>query len=239
MRIAICDDCQSDRSLLAGFVERFFAADHAALTLAQYASGEELLQALAGADFDLVFLDIYMRGQNGMEAARVMRTRSYRGAIVFTTSSKDFAVEGYEVDAVYYLVKPYTYAQLCTAMKKAAQQPVETRCLAVSVGRMHRDVPLHDILWMEAGDHCCFLHTRAETLRAGALLSQVDKELADEPRFVRCNRGIVANADHILRCDGEFVYLDNGDRLQMNLRNAARIRQQIHDYRWSRLRDTL
>ena len=104
MRIAIVDDdiqmCEQLRTLLNEFL-----GDSSEIS--DYRSGEEFLNAWETADFDLIILDIFMDKLTGMDVARKIRERDSNVKIVFSTTSNEFASESYEVNACYYLRKPF------------------------------------------------------------------------------------------------------------------------------------
>ena len=104
MRIAIVDDdtqmCEQLRTLLNEFL-----GDSSEIS--DYRSGEEFLSAWETADFDLIILDIFMDKLTGVDVARKIRKRDSNVKIVFSTTSNEFASESYEVNACYYLRKPF------------------------------------------------------------------------------------------------------------------------------------
>ena len=108
LRIAICDDQPSERELLGRFLRAYFAAHPYEYELTEYAGGEPLVDDYEDgcACFDLIFLDIFLDGILGMEAARSLRRFAPRVPIIFLTASPDYALESYDVRAYGYLVKP-------------------------------------------------------------------------------------------------------------------------------------
>lgn len=235
MTIAVCDANERDRSFLIRALEQNLCKvlpEAECPEIQAFQNTELLLGAMERRSFDVVFLGIAMPAMNGMEAARVLRARRYRGAILFVAETPAYGAESYEVDALYYLVKPYTEAQLRAALRKFPEHLQEVVLPSISVvsNRVKRQLLLRDIVWIEAGDHCAQIHTFAETLRTGRLLSDLYGAVCEVGRFVKCNRGCVVNIDYVVRCDSEFVYLRTGERILMNLRNSRKIRQQIHDY---------
>lgn len=112
MRIAIVDDLAGERALLREQLARQLARRGAEAELLEFDSGEAFLAAEKERRFTAAFLDIYMEGMTGMEAARALRKTDTECLLVFTTTSTDHALEGFQVRALHYLVKPFAEAEI-------------------------------------------------------------------------------------------------------------------------------
>ncbi|MEG2136878.1 MAG: LytTR family DNA-binding domain-containing protein, partial [Clostridia bacterium] len=144
MNVAICDDDLRDGAQLKAIL----AARRREWRYESYASGEALLDAcVRGAGFDLIFLDVFMDGMSGMEAAHALRRLDSRAALVFLTNSRDFAVESYEVEALSYLVKPIDEVKLMDVLRR-----FETTWRPKSILIGDRLFVVKDIVYMESKD---------------------------------------------------------------------------------------
>ena len=112
MRIAIVDDLAAERALLKDRLEQQLHRRNVQADILEYESGETFLEAARKAPFTAAFLDIYMDGMTGMEAAKKLRETNTDCLLVFTTTSTDHALEGFQVRALHYLVKPFTEADI-------------------------------------------------------------------------------------------------------------------------------
>lgn len=112
MRIAIVDDLADERALLREQLAQQLARRGAEAELLEFDSGEAFLAAEKERRFTAAFLDIYMEGMTGMEAARTLRKTDTDCLLVFTTTSTDHALEGFQVRALHYLVKPFAEAEI-------------------------------------------------------------------------------------------------------------------------------
>ena len=109
IRIAICDDLYNERNMIQSLLTSIQNEEQKLeFNITQYEEGEALLMDMEEnlSEFDLVILDIYMDGINGMETARKIRENDINIPIVFLTASPDFALESYDVNAFGYLLKP-------------------------------------------------------------------------------------------------------------------------------------
>lgn len=115
MRIGILEDEAGDRQALSRLVVRWADERGVAVREEEYAEAGPFLAACERMPFDVALLDCYIEtnkldveavGLSGIDVARTLRARGHQTTIVFTTSSRDYAVEGYEVQALGYLLKP-------------------------------------------------------------------------------------------------------------------------------------
>ena len=112
MRIAIVEDIAEERKLLRSRLETQFETRGIYAELVEFENGEDFLAAAKECSFPILFLDIYMSGENGVEVAKELREFDSDCLLIFTTTSVDHALDGFKVRAMQYLVKPYEEAEL-------------------------------------------------------------------------------------------------------------------------------
>ena len=108
MRIAIVDDLKTERALLKERLSQQLALRGVEADILGFESGEAFLAAEKERRFSAAFLDIYMEGLSGMDAAKELRKTDTDCLLIFTTTSTDHALEGFQVRALHYLVKPFS-----------------------------------------------------------------------------------------------------------------------------------
>lgn len=113
MNIAIIDDIASDAEQLKRIITSYFENRQIPTEIRYFSSAEAFFDDYRPGNFQILFLDIYMDGITGMEAARRIRNQSDDCILVFVTTSSEFAVESYDVNAAYYLLKPFQPEKLC------------------------------------------------------------------------------------------------------------------------------
>ncbi len=141
--IAVCDDLQRDREEICLVLKEELEAFDADARFIKFGSGNALLKAWEKKkiDFHIVFLDIFMEGLDGIETARRLRASGYKEAIIFLTTTQDFAIEGYEVDAAGYLLKPLEKIKLRQLLKRLfkREKPALIHCVRETrFIRLHR-----------------------------------------------------------------------------------------------------
>ena len=148
MRIAIVDDIAEERKLLLKRLVAQLDIHKVQADILEYDCGESFLAAADGLKFDVVFLDIYMSGVNGIETAKKLRERDRECLLIFTTTSMDHALEGFQVRAMQYLVKPYTSRDIAELTNEIlARIPKPDKYIDVKVNGS--DIRLHfkDIIY--------------------------------------------------------------------------------------------
>lgn len=109
MKLALVDDDAEIRSLLRAYVQRYNTEYGTSISTYDFTRGSDLLHNYERGVFDVIFLDIEMPGINGMETATQIRRIDDAVALVFVTHLAQFAVQGYEVQASDYIIKPLSY----------------------------------------------------------------------------------------------------------------------------------
>ena len=192
MRIAIVDDLAAERTLLKDRLEWQLQRRNVQADILEYESGETFLEAARKATFTAAFLDIYMDGMTGMEAAKKLRETNKDCLLVFTTTSTDHALEGFQVRALHYLVKPFTEADidaLTDELLARVPQPDKYMELKVEGSEIH--LRYQDIVYAEHFAHLIYVHTTVQkTLATRQPFKTFIAPLKDDTRFfcVRARR---------------------------------------------------
>ena len=121
LQLAVCDDervFRSDLRKILGTELELCGIDH---HISEFTSGEELIAGLEKADCQILFLDIEMKGIDGVEAARRLRETKRQMEIIFVTSYADFVFQGYEVRALNYILKPYEPEKIAAVLHTALE----------------------------------------------------------------------------------------------------------------------
>ncbi len=209
IEIAVCDDekriCEAMRSQVE--------AAAPACRVNCFFSGEELLAAASG--LDLVFLDIGMKGMDGMETAR--RLRQYPGLlVVFVTAYPEYVFDAFDVQAFHFLVKPVEEEKLRRVLEQALktiEKRKERQPLRVKDGAVYRFIPLEQIYYAESSGRKILLHTESETVEFYGRMQELQRRLGDD--FFRCHRGYLVHLMHVSGYDTTTVFLKNGTKVYL------------------------
>lgn len=226
MRVAVVDDNARDRAWLTGELEKLLARRGLEGTVTAFSEGGDFLEAARAERFTLAFLDVYMEGMDGVETARALRRFDRECLLVLSTSSRDHALEGYRVQAVQYLVKPYGLAELEALFAQLERLlPRPERYVELRAGRQAVRVRLEELLWAEHFQHQVRVHTAGGGEVSSRLTFREFTELLNgDPRFFVCGRGVLVNLDRAADFDGRDFRLEDGTQVPVSrdLSGAAR-----------------
>ena len=159
IRIAVVEDDDAYAQTLAGYIRRYVAESKEALACERFADGMTFLEEQRGG-FDIVLLDIAMPHMNGLEAAKRLRAQDENVCIIFITTLAKYAIRGYEVNALDFLVKPVEYELFRIKLQKALAHCRRSRAETfgiVTAGEMRR-VRFADISFVESDKHYLIFH---------------------------------------------------------------------------------
>lgn len=230
MNAAICDDTSRDREEICTYLRRYAQEKMLDITCTGFTSGEELLKNLTVQPYQIIFLDIYMDGLSGIEVARQIRSQNLDTLLIFITTSRDHAVEGFEVNALHYLVKPLSYKDVYEALERCRKiSAVTERYIEVKTGKTSERVLCKKIFYIEVYNKILFIHTNNEVLKTYGSLDELEHELQGLP-FLRCHRSYLVNMEQIQdMLDVEFI-LSNNERVPMRRKGRTQIQKIYQDY---------
>lgn len=231
MRIAICDDQPTQVQLMKHYVDNWAKAKQIEAGCFGFSSAEEYLLNSEEQQFDLLFLDIQMGSMNGIELARSLRRHNERLAIVFVTGLREHVFEGFEVQALHYLVKPIKESDChkCLDLALARLEEGHERMLLINhEGEMHK-LPTGGIIYIEAMAHYVQFLTKDGTYRSKMNISNLEEELADAG-FYRCHRSYLVNMKYVARIGQTDVILDDGQSIPVSRQKRDGLNQAFINY---------
>ena len=238
LRIAMVDDRTDDRTWLAEKLETYLNARHIHYTLSAFASGEEFLLALQECWFDIVFMDIYMDGITGVEAAQALRARDHDCKLVFLTISEDFMHQGFSLNSAHYLIKPVGDEDFLQAMENCRiRRECSVPFFSVVSDRSSIQIDTLDILYIDIQNRVVCVHTKDGILSASRNFSKATEPLLADERFLLCNKGLLVNMDFIASLEKNDFVLVNGERLPITPRRKKELAARYHSYTFGSLGD--
>lgn len=210
LRVAIVDDEKDAREHLAGLVARYATTRSQAIEATTHASAEDFLATLEdpAAAPDIVLLDIEMPGLDGMQAAHTLREKGYGGQIVFVTNMAQYAIRGYEVGAMDFVVKPVDYPTFEFKFARVAEAAARHKDAFVVLDTKSgfERLRLDDLIYVEVSGHKLVYHTTGGDIELWGTIKAAAAEL--EPRgFAFCNACYLVNLDKVTSLAGDFVRL--------------------------------
>ena len=223
MQIAICDDNPVQAGNLQKIVSGWIKKRGVCAAVSLFPSAEAFLFEYAeNKAFDILLLDIQLSGMNGVELARRIRESDAHPQIVFITAYSDFVTDGYDVNALHYLMKPVEPEKLCEVLDKAARNLSKAEP-AVMFETEEGVVRLleKDLLYAEAFSHVVTLVCKCAPgegkMNIKTPISEL--EILHGDSFVRCHRSYLVGLRHIRQIKRTEVILDDGSKLPLSRRS--------------------
>ncbi len=240
--IALCDDeaeeLEKTEKLLGSYEKKYPGSE---LVPRRFENADELLYLVREENYtpDLIFMDIYMPDKKngtcplGIKAAKELRDMDYRGKIVFLTTSKEYALEAFDVDALQYIVKPVSEDKLFSVLNSLLKDIEEGRKKYILLrieGRLVR-VSLNDIVYCEAQGktQCLYL---ADGMRCilRMTMTELYGQLSQYPEFVRLGAAYIVNLGYIGSLNAKEICMDNGTKIYLPRGTYKGLREQYFNY---------
>ena len=193
IRIAMVEDEAAVREQLQGYIQRYTRQYGTEFAVTEFSDGVEILDAYRPV-YEIVLLDVEMKHLDGMETARRIRELDRDVVLLFITNMAQYAIKGYAVGALDYLLKPVPYFAFSQQLQKA-EEKLRRRArhyLAVPVEGGLRRLDTAQIYYMESEGHRVHFYTEEGEFSAPGALKTFEEKLADLP-FARCNSGYLVN----------------------------------------------
>lgn len=217
MRIAICDDEKPQRLLLKKYLEEWAHQNKVILEIEQFVSGENFLFAWEDdRDYDLLIFDIEMGQLSGMELAAAIRKKDDEIPILFVTGYDKYMLQGFEVAALHYLLKPVNPKKLFEVLDKLRIKRKQEEKIFFQTENGPVSLPASRIWYIEARAHQCALYTEEEEYTLRASISEIAGQLSGRREFVRCHRSYLVNLHHVSAIVKPELFMDDRRRLPVS-----------------------
>ncbi len=230
LHIAYVEDDAETAATLKGYMGRYAAENDIIIEAEHFDNAEKLIYNY-GHRYDLLLLDIQLGGMTGMEAAEAVRKLDPVVSIIFITSLVQYAVKGYEVDALDFIVKPVSYSRFALKMDKAMRVIGHNQEVSLSVSTKLgiKILSSRDIQYIEVSNHDLVYHTGKESYLARGSLGAVEEKLR-ESHFLRISASYLVNLEYITAVDGSALTMKNGDSVWISRAKKREVMTAIAEY---------
>ncbi len=232
MKIAIVDDDIQIYERLQTYLEELlgFSAE-----FCYFPSGEAFLAAWEPERFELIILDIFMGKLTGMDVAKEIRKRDGDVRIVFATTSNEFASESYDVNACYYLHKPFGKERVKAMLDRMDLAKLEKmRAVQLPDGS---SVVLRNILYADCASHCITLHCKQhQNIILRMNFSEIEALLCAYPYFFSPSKGIIVNFFEVAVQQSDTFQMSDGTPIPISRRKAKEVLNAYSSFLFEQLR---
>lgn len=217
--IAICDDDSQEIERVSDLIEGYKNNNpHFDIKMHSFSAPLELLSYVERyGGFDLLILDIYMNGMLGTDAAKALRQMGDQGELIFLTSSRDHAVEAFEVEASQYLIKPYSESSFLGVLDKVIKRITTDGRVDVTLKTSNglTRLAIRDVVFTETGrNNYQMIHTiQGNKVEVRMTATEIFELLSQNKFFVRCGASINVNLKYIRQISKDSITFDTGEHL--------------------------
>lgn len=229
MHIAICDDDMQELATISKMLDAFREENELTLSYELFNSPSSLLDKIKKEDFDLLLLDVVMPEMNGIELASIIRSNNNHSPIVFLTSSPEYAVSSYRVQAADYLLKPIDQTLLYDVIRHQIMD--KEQFLVVKTMDSITQVPIGKIVYLEVVVRKVYIHLVDGTVyQPVGTLSAYEERLLFYPQFYKPHRSYLIHFDYISKIDKEGIHTVLGNIIPIPRPRHAQTKNDYMNY---------
>ena len=232
LKIAICDDNRAELDHVVGLLKRYQEENHLPARIDTFQNAMDLMEALHRENYQLILLDILMPGFTGIQAAREIRQFDSETKIIFLTSSPEFAVESYRVDAFYYLLKPIMDSDLFPVLDRflrRLRREEDTRLLTLPSGLVRLPFSQREVVEVNSR-HLLFYLTDGSVREIPGTLTEYEPQLLTTRKFLKVHRSYLVNMDYIQHLKGNELITYTGKTVPVSRLLTNQVRKEYMDF---------
>ena len=229
IHIAIVEDEEIYRNQLTEYITRFQKETGSRIALTCFCDGDEIIEKYSGG-YDIILMDIQMQFMDGMTAAEKIRALDEEVIIIFITNMTSYALRGYEVDAMDYIVKPVEYFSFSQKLLKAVRKLGRRKghFISIPIESGIQKLETDDIYFFEVFGHNVVCETKKGEFQSRITMQEIEKNLSQDS-FFRISRNCLVNLKYV---DGveEGNCVIHGENLQISRKRRKDFIQALMDY---------
>ena len=229
VRIALVDDDASYREELIRYLKQYEQESGENFDITAFADGEEILDGYT-ASYDIIVMDIAMTFVDGMKAAEQIRQMDNEVVIIFITNMPQYAMNGYTVDALDYVLKPLSYYAFSQRIDRALTRMRRRgkKYISIPVKGGIKKLNISRITYVEIQDHDLIFHTTTGALRSNGKLAEIEGQL-DPKQFFRCGKSHLVNLEFVEGVENSDVQVGD-DVVQVSRTRRKALLDALNDY---------
>ena len=229
IRVAVVEDEEQYREEFLSYLKRYEKESGQHFRISVFTDGDEITEDYQ-ADYDLILMDIAMQFMDGMTAAEKIRRLDSEAVIIFITSTPQFVMRGYAVDALDYVLKPINYFAFSQRIDRAISRMGKRRRRYISVpvkGGIQK-LEVSQLRYVEVQDHDLVYHTARGSVLTRGTLAEAEELLGTE-QFFRCSKCYLVNLEYVDGIQNFDILMDN-TRIQVSRARKKALMDALNNY---------
>ncbi len=243
MNIAIIDDVPDEIKDVTAFLKQYAALNQIEIEIERFSCAESFLKKYRPLLFTVIFMDIYLEGMTGIEAAGRIRKTDRSAALVFLTASEEHRADAFHCHAYDYLTKPVQKDSLFRTMDDLLriETEMDEQRFLFSSNRREYSLPYSEITCIQTesngSNYLEIMDVSGNTYRTRMTFSSVSRQLMEDNRFILLQSSVLVNLEHIALLKENCAVLVGGEQLPFSGRKAREIRHVWQNFMFSKIRD--
>ena len=230
MNIAICEDNIEELNIINEYIEQWPKNNNIKVKIDKYQSSESFLFEWTDYNkYDIVFFDIKMKKVSGIELSNLVREKNKVVDIVFVTGMIEYALHGYKVSAMQYLLKPIKQDDIYSCLNKVLERIDSTdessKFMIIKTPKKSMKLNYDEIYYFEMFSPNIVIHTIKEEIALRKKISEIEKELKSSS-FIRCHRSYIVNLKYVKSISKKTIILEN----EVNIPLSRNKYKEVNDY---------
>lgn len=198
LRIAIVEDNKENEREIRAYINRYSKEYSRKIDIQSYCDGDEIVNQY-NTELDIIFMDIHMQFMDGITASKKIREMDEDVTIIFVTNMAQYAIHGYEVNALDYVVKPISYFAFAEKLDRAVirRERRGKKYIAVSAAGILTKLAVSDIRYIESHGHQLTFHLRDKEYVTGNVTMKEVEQRLEKYDFFRCSKSYLVNLEYV------------------------------------------
>lgn len=203
--IAIVEDQEEFSNVLVDYIKRYMKETHRTITVSLFRDGASFIDEYNG-KYQIVFMDIAMPHMNGLDAARKLREKDNTVCLIFITSMAQYAIRGYEVSALDFILKPVQYDLFRIKLDKAISHIRKDTVFTIQIPNGVKNVSLEDLIYIESNKHYLYFRTTSDTYRMRGSMREL-RGFFEGKGFALANGSQLVNLSYVKEVHGNEIQI--------------------------------
>ena len=229
LRIAVVEDDKTYAAQLKEYLVRYGTEKNQKISVALFPDGEDIVTAYS-AEFDIILMDVEMTFMDGMTTAERIREKDNEVVIIFITNMPQYAIQGYKVDALDYVLKPISYFAFSQRIDRALTRVKKKEATYITVAQKggKKKLNVDKICYVEVRDHDLIYHSTKGDIVTKSSMKEAEDTLGGT-KFFRCNRCYLVNLEYVEDFRGNDVTVAS-DVIQVSRARKKAFMDALNDY---------